>query len=230
MKTWIDFYNSRASCFDSPEEIGCHYLDNKRISPEYTTLEEERIKEILQPKANSTAYDLGCGAGYSSMLLAKYFKFVIGLDGGEQTIQKATHYNDNIKFIRDDISELNAVSNNSIDFALLYGVIYNMGPISSVISFSKNLSLKCNRGSRILICKIPNSKFFDSYQKYRNDKKNERNYTDDSNLNHNLEWLWFSTSEIENLFKDHFEIINILPNPSVDFPLKAWFDTLLIKK
>ena len=31
MKSWVDFYNKRALSFNSPEEIGCHYIDNEKF-------------------------------------------------------------------------------------------------------------------------------------------------------------------------------------------------------
>lgn len=230
MKTWVDYYDLRASSFTTPEEIGCHYFDNSKICPEFSELEAFRINELLRPKPNSTVYDFGCGAGYSSMLLAKYFKSVVGLDGGETIIKKASMFNKEIKFIKDDISKLESITNNTVEYALLYGVIYNMGPIESVRDFSKNLALKCKKGSRILICKIPNSQFFETYQKYRENKKKKRKYADDSNYENDLEWLWFSPSEIKNLFGNDFEVLNVLPNPFIELPLKAWFDTILVKR
>tara|TARA_B100001093_G_scaffold520115_1_gene612827 strand:+ start:19956 stop:20648 length:693 start_codon:yes stop_codon:yes gene_type:complete len=230
MKSWVDFYEKRAVTFNSPEEIGCHYLDNEKISSDFSFLEESRIKELLNPEPHAEVYDLGCGAGYSSTLLSKSFSSVKGLDAGENIIRSACSLNQNIEFKRDDITELKTIKDQSINYALLYGVIYNMGPFSSVKSMSQKLSQKCCKGARVLISKIPNKYFYAEYQDYRKEKKEGRTYTDDSNLKHQLEWLWFFPDDIRELFGADFDIINILANPSTSFPLKAWFDALLVRK
>ena len=160
----------------------------------------------------------------------KVFSSVTGLDAGENVIRSASTFSQNIKFQIDDITELKTIKDDTIKYALLYGVIYNMGPYSSVQSMSQKLSQKCSKGAKVFISKIPNKYFYDDYQNYRKQKSQDRVYTDDSNLTHKLEWLWFFPYEIRELFEANFDVLNILPNPSCAFPFKAWFDTLLIRK
>ena len=176
MKTWIDFYDGRASQFSSPEEIGCHYIDNKVIPETFTEKEAIRICELLKPNKSRTVYDLGCGAGYSSNLLKPYFKHVVGIDGGKQTVNLARKHFPEIEFITDDLTKLESIEDCVIEFALLYGVIYNMGSYESIKDFFDLLNIKCTSNARVLICKIPNKSLHDEYQIYRQRKHHSRNY------------------------------------------------------
>ena len=230
MKSWIDFYDERAKNFNTPEEVGCHYIDNKVITQSFTEKESTRIFELLKPNKTRTVYDLGCGAGYSSNLLKPHFNHVIGIDGGKKTIKLAKKHFPEIEYIIDDLNKLDSVDDHTIEFALLYGVIYNMGSYKDVKGFFKLLDAKCKTNARVLICKIPNLSLHDEYQSYRQRKHHSRNYINQKSKPKELQWIWFSTQDMHKLAPQSFDVTNILPNTLCEMPISAWFDTLLIKR
>jgi len=94
---------------------------------------EKALKFFLNEYAKSgtfkNALDISCHEGYYTLLLAKYFEEVIGIDKNESSLEKATLITDvmnckNVKYIH---TSLEAWSDDvPRDFVLCFGLLYHI--------------------------------------------------------------------------------------------------------
>ena len=232
VNSWAEFYNNRAEKYRSPEEIGLHYIDGVKVTSDFRRIEVDRISALfgLPVREGSEVLDLGCGAGFSSGMLREIFQSVHGIDLGINTIARAREFYPEIRFSIDDIVSLESINDMSCSYIFLYGVIYNMGSMEKIEECIKTIERISKPGGRTVICKIPNSSFFEAYQKYRRKRAVDQGYKESVRSDNSLEWVWLSYQNILKMAGDKFDVTFISAPPGIDFPFSAWFDCVLVKR
>lgn len=228
VESWIDYFNERAKEFENPSEIGNHYIGDDVVDNGFAESEKERLISYLQPDQNEKIYDLGCGAGFSTHLIGSYFKEAIGIDMGEELLNKGTKHYPQYTFVNDNIVTLSNFEDNSMQYILMYGVLHQMGTETDIAECLNNIARVSKVGARVVIYKIPDKKFYDQYQEYRkqmNAQKGNRNTTVDE-----LKWVWIDEAFIQKHAGSDFEVIINRPCWGSVLPFSAWFDCVLIKK
>lgn len=225
MESWIDYYNKKASESDNYLDVSDMHVGDDVANKNFLDDEKVRLMELLQPNPDNILVDLGCSAGTCLGLVHSAYKRSIGVDLSEGVLNIAKKRLPQCEFIWDDITVGSQIPESVADHILSYGVL----------QFLTNNQLKglfevifktLKPGGKAVIIRTPNKNFYEEYQNYRVN----RNSTRKALTNENLTWNWVSPNYIKELCKDKFELSVILPTTGVNFPLKGFFDFILIKK
>ena len=230
LKNWVEYYNMKASQSDNPLEVSDMHLGDDVMNQLFLASEESRMKALLQPGKNrgggNHLLDLGCSAGTCTGLLEKYFDSVTGVDLASKTVEIAKKRLPNCVFIVDDITSLTKIpADNNFTHVISYGVLHYLSN-ESIVDFFATLARITKQGTRIAICRVPNQHHFESYQEFRQQRHINRKPI----VNNQLQWTWINEEFVAREVESHFEFISILPVLQLEFPLKAFFDFVLIRK
>ena len=158
--------------------------------------------------------------------MEKYFDSVTGVDLAEKTVAIAEKRLPNCAFIVDDITKLSKLPvDNKFTHAVSYGVIHYLSE-EGVADFFAALARVTKKGARVVICRVPNKYYYDAYQEFRQ----KRNISRKLITKDQLQWTWISEDFVRKQVESHFEFIPFLPLLQLEFPLKAFFDFVLIRK
>jgi cyclopropane fatty-acyl-phospholipid synthase-like methyltransferase len=230
VKSWVDYYNKKATYSDNPLEVSDMHLGNAVANQLFLLAEEKRMRAFLQPGKNrgtgNHLLDLGCSAGTCTGLMEKYFDSVTGVDLASNTIEIAKKHLPSCTFIVDDITTLTKVETDShFTHVLSYGVIHYLSK-ENLVHFFSALRRITRTGTRIAICRIPNKDHYQDYQEFRQSREISRKLF----VKDQLQWTWVSEDFVRGQVEADFEFIPIFPLLQLDFPLKAFFDFVLIRK
>lgn len=230
LKSWVEYYDMKASKSDDPLEVSDMHLGDSVANQLFLESEEARMRALLQPGKSSNngshLLDLGCSAGTCTGLLEKYFESVTGVDLAAKTVEIAKKRLPNCTFIVDDITKLTKLpADNNFTHVVSYGVIHYLSTEGQV-DFFATLARITGRGTRVAICRVPNKDYYYAYQEFRNKRNlNRKLVTKDQ-----LQWTWISEDFVRREVESNFEFIPFLPLLQLEFPLKAFFDFVLIRK
>lgn len=88
VNTWGEYFYNKEYEYDTPSKIGYHYYRSNLIDKRFLELEQDRLISILQLDVNEVFYDLaGCSSFYPN-LMGPFFKYSIGVDLGQNKIEK----------------------------------------------------------------------------------------------------------------------------------------------
>ncbi|MGZ5219629.1 MAG: class I SAM-dependent DNA methyltransferase [Chitinophagaceae bacterium] len=230
IKNWIEYYDIKASASDDPLEISDMHLGDDVVNQLFLETEENRMRALLQPGKNrdrgSHLLDLGCSTGICTGLLEKYFTSVTGVDLAEKTVEIAKKRLPGCTFIVDDITQLTKLQDdNNFTHVVSYGVM-NFLSDENLVDFFVALARVTRQGTRVVICRVPNKDYYEAYQKFRA----KRDLTRQRIIKDQLQWNWISEDFVRKQVEPHFEFIPILPLLQLEFPLRAFFDFVLIRK
>lgn len=224
-KTWIDYYNQRATDFSDSREIGDFFMGNQLASEDFLAYERDRILKALDPKENSHLLDLGCCAGVMLGQLKEHFSKLTGVDLAESALKVARKKIPQARFIQDDIQSLSKIETNTFDSVLTYGVLQFLNDDTDLEQYIEALSRVMKNGARAALFRMPNKEHFDRYQEFRQSRRLSRTLSDDK-----LAWYWIDPNTLHNLAKGKFEIFSIYPSYETDYPLRGFFDAVLIRR
>ena len=226
IKNWVEYYNMKATKSDDPLEVSDMHLGDSVANQLFWESEEDRMRALLQPGKGCHLLDLGCSAGTCTGLLEKYFDSVTGVDLAEKTVEIAKKRLPNCSFLVDDITKLTKLPvENKFTHVVSYGVIHYLSE-EGLIGFFAALARVTKKGTRVAICRVPNKYYYDAYQEFRQNRSISRKLiTKDQ-----LQWTWISEEFIRQQVEGHFEFIPFLPLLQLEFPLKAFYDFVLIRK
>lgn len=230
VKNWVDYYNMKASKSDDPLEVSDMHLGDSVANQLFLASEETRMRAFLQPGKDhgkgSHLLDLGCSAGTCTGLLEKYFDSVTGVDLATNTVDIAKKRLPGCTFIVDDITTLSKLSpDNNFTHVVSYGVLHYLSEGGQADFFSA-LARVTNKGTRIAICRVPNKDYYEDYQAFRQQRSISRQLI----IKDQLQWTWISEDFVRGEVEANFEFIPFLPLLQLEFPLKAFFDFVLIRK
>jgi cyclopropane fatty-acyl-phospholipid synthase-like methyltransferase len=158
--------------------------------------------------------------------LEKYFDSVTGVDLAPNTIEVAKKRLPNCRFIVDDITSLSQLpSDINYSHIISYGVLHYISR-ETIDDFFKTLARITKPGCRIVICRVPNHAYYEAYQEFRQKRALSRQLI----VKDQLQWNWFSEEFLRSQVEAHFEFIPFLPLLQLEFPLRAFFDFVLIRK
>lgn len=229
INTWVEYYNHKAARSDDPLEISDMHLGNDVANKLFWESEEYRMRALLQPlnvRGIRHLLDLGCSAGTCTGLMEKHFDVVTGVDLAEKTIEVARRRLPHCTFIVDDITQLTTLETQG-DFThvVSYGVIHYLSE-DGITDFFSALARVTRTGTRIAICRVPNKDYYNEYQAFRLQRNINRNRI----VRDQLQWTWLDEDFIRERVQEHFEFIPFMPLLQLEFPLKAFFDFVLIRK
>jgi cyclopropane fatty-acyl-phospholipid synthase-like methyltransferase len=226
VKNWVEYYNMKATRSDDPLEVSDMHLGDSVANQFFLESEEDRMRALLQPGKGHHLLDLGCSAGTCTGLLEKYFDSVTGVDLAERTVAIAKKRLPDCSFIVDDITKLTKLPNdNKFTHVVSYGVIHYLSE-EGLVNFFAALTRVTKKGARVAICRVPNKYYYDAYQEFRQ----KRNISRKLITKDQLQWTWISEDFVRGQAEAHFEFIPFLPLLQLEFPLKAFFDFVLIRK
>ena len=230
VKNWVEYYDMKASKSDNPLEVSDMHLGDSVANQLFLESEEARMRALLQPgkdrRNGNHLLDLGCSAGTCTGLLEKYFDSVTGVDLAAKTVEIAKKRLPNCTFIVDDITKLTKLdADNNFTHVVSYGVIHYLAA-ETLVDFFATLASVTKRGTRIAICRVPNQDYYEAYQEFRQ----KRNISRQLIIKDQLQWTWISEDFVRREVEHNFEFIPILPLLQLDFPLRAFFDFVLIRK
>ena len=230
VKNWVEYYDMKASKSDNPLEVSDMHLGDSVANQLFLESEEARMKALLQPAIagsnGSHLLDLGCSAGTCTGLLEKYFDSVTGVDLAPKTVEIAKKRLPNCTFIVDDITKLTKLdADNNFTHVVSYGVIHYLS-VENLVDFFATLTRVTKKGTRVAICRVPNQDYYEAYQEFRQ----KRNISRQLIVKDQLQWTWISEDFVRREVEHNFEFIPILPLLQLDFPLRAFFDFVLIRK
>jgi len=226
IKNWVEYYNMKATKSDDPLEVSDMHLGDSVANRLFLESEEDRMRGLLQPGIGGHLLDLGCSAGTCTALMEKYFDSVTGVDLAEKTISIAEKRLPHCNFIVDDITKLTKLPpNNKFTHVVSYGVIHYLSE-KGVADFFTALARVTKKGTRIVICRVPNKNYYSSYQEFRRRRNLNRKLV----VKDQLQWTWVSEDFVRRHVEKNFEFVPILPLLQLEFPLKAFFDFVLIRK
>ena len=229
-KNWIEYYDMKASASDDPLEISDMHLGDDVANQLFLETEENRMRALLQPDKNRGSdrhlLDLGCSTGICTGLLEKYFTSVTGVDLAAKTVEIAKKRLPGCTFIVDDITQLTKLQDdNNFTHVVSYGVM-NFLSDENLVDFFVALARVTKQGTRVVICRVPNKDYYEAYQEFRA----KRDLTRQRIIKDQLQWNWISEDFVRKQVEPHFEFIPILPLLQLEFPLRAFFDFVLIRK
>jgi len=230
VKTWVEYYDMKASKSDNPLEVSDMHLGDSVANQLFLESEEARMRSLLQPgkdrRNGSHLLDLGCSAGTCTGLLEKYFDSVTGVDLAAKTVEIAKKRLPNCTFIVDDITKLTKLdTDNNFTHVVSYGVIHYLS-VENLVDFFAALTRITKKGTRIAICRVPNQDYYEAYQEFRQ----KRNISRHLIVKDQLQWTWISEDFVRGEVEHNFEFIPFLPLLQLEFPLRAFFDFVLIRK
>jgi len=230
VKNWVEYYDMKASKSDNPLEVSDMHLGDSVANQLFLESEEARMRALLQPAIagsnGSHLLDLGCSAGTCTGLLEKYFDSVTGVDLAPKTVEIAKKRLPNCTFIVDDITKLTKLdADNNFTHVVSYGVIHYLS-VENLVDFFATLTRVTKKGTRVAICRVPNQDYYEAYQEFRQ----KRNISRQLIVKDQLQWTWISEDFVRREVEHNFEFIPILPLLQLDFPLRAFFDFVLIRK
>jgi len=88
VNTWGEYFNNREFEYDTPAKIGYHYYRSDVIDQRFLELEQDRLRSILQLDVNEVFYNLAGGSSFYPDLMGPFFKYSIGVDLGQNKIDK----------------------------------------------------------------------------------------------------------------------------------------------
>lgn len=68
-----------------------HPSDFTQVNPQLNEMMVHQALSLLDPQANDQVLDLFCGLGNFSLALAKHVETVVGVEGSEEMVQRASH-------------------------------------------------------------------------------------------------------------------------------------------
>lgn len=230
VKNWVEYYDRKATKSTDPLEVSDMHLGDDVANQLFLDSEEIRMRALLQPGEiggnSSHLLDLGCNAGICTGLLEKYFKSVTGVDLAANAIEFAKKRLPGCTFIVDDITKLTKLKeDNNFTHVVSYGVMQYLSE-ESLVDFFSALGRVTKKGTRVAICRVPNKYYYEAYQEFRKGRNLNRKLI----VKDQLQWTWVSEDFVRRQVESHFEFISILPLLQLDFPLKAFFDFVLIRK
>ena len=224
MSKWVKYFSQKAITSNNRFEISDMHFKDKIAEIDFFDYEKKRILNTLcVVEKGGVIVDLGCCTGVILELIESQFEKCIGVDLSDEALQHARFVLPNCEFIHDDICNLQKVSQNIADYIISYGVLQYLSD-DELIKFVLSVSKICKKGSKVLISRVPNQNFYNSYQEYRSSRNRIVNDTED------LKWNWISPEMINEITKNDFYFTPIFPSYDSKFPLKAFFDFVLIKK
>jgi cyclopropane fatty-acyl-phospholipid synthase-like methyltransferase len=230
VNNWVEYYNMKASQSEDPLEVSDMHLGDDVTNQLFLESEETRMRALLQPGQNhhngNHLLDLGCSAGTCTGLLEKYFDSVTGVDLANKTVEIARKRLPKCTFIVDDITRLTKLPvDNNFTHVISYGVLHYLS-MENIVDFFASLARITKPGTRVAICRVPNQNYYEAYQEFRQ----QRNISRKPFVKNQLQWTWISEEFVRSEVEPHFEYIPILPVLQLQFPLKAFFDFVLIRK
>jgi tRNA (mo5U34)-methyltransferase len=124
------------------------------IPKEVLQIHETRLKKLLEvisryiPNSKTLrSIDFASHEGFFSIELTKYFKSVIGIEMREESIANANLISilfslKNLKFIKGDLTRLDANSLDKADFILCYGLLYHLENPIQLLRLASQLTTK----------------------------------------------------------------------------------------
>lgn len=230
-KNWVEYYDMKATQSDDPLEMSDMHLGNDVANQLFLNSEETRMRALLQPGNNGSKgghlLDLGCNVGICTGLLEKYFSSVTGVDLAAKPVEIAKKRLPNCTFIVDDITRLTKLpAGNNYTHVVSYGVIHYLPNDESLVDFFATLDRITMKGTRVAICRVPNKHYYEAYQEFRGKRTINRERV----IKDQLQWNWISEDFVRREVEANFEFIPFLPVLQLEFPLKAFFDFVLIRK
>lgn len=225
MNNWIEYYNKKAAESDNFLDVSDMHMGNDVANEQFLQEEKLRLLQLLQPKETDTLVDLGCSAAVCLGLIKDHYHKKIGIDLSEGVLKIAKKRLPDCEFLQDDITAPQKIPSDIADHVLTYGVLQFLTD-EQLVGYIETVYQTLKRGGKAVVIRTPNKDHYDGYQTYRS----QRNNTRVPLANQKLQWNWVSPDYIKEICGNRFDLTVILPTTGVEYPLKGFFDFVLIKK
>lgn len=225
MNSWVDYYNNRAITYNDIYEISEMSVGSSiELSKLYLEEDRERLYGLLNPKKNFSLLDLGCCVGVFLEIIKDNYSKILGVDLAENAVKIAQERLPACHFLTADISKPLTQIKDKYDHIISFGVMHYLSD-SQIDGFLNNIKTLLHSGGKAAVLRIANKQKHQDYQSYRAERNKPIIESDQQ-----LQWNWIDPQYIIDHCSDDFEVIIIHPSSGSEYPFKAFFDFLLIKK